>query len=400
MDARWLALIILTAARASMGFQFQSLASVAPLLVDELGVAYADVGFLIGLYFLPGIVLALPGGLLGQRFGDKRLVVLGLALMTAGGVLAGLAGSYAVLFAGRLLAGIGAILLNVLMAKMITDWFAGREIVLAMAIFLNSFPIGIGLALLTLGWLAEVAGWSAAFHATAVSTCASLVLVIALYRPHANDGRAGPTGEGERISRQEIGLVSLAGTIWGLFNGALMITFGFTPILLVDAGMTVGRAGFLVGLATWLVVVSIQVGGIIGERWRRANTLLVVGVSVWGLCLLLLPTADPVAVLIVLGLFLGLPVGVIMSLPGEVLRPSSRGTGMGVFFTWLYIGMAGLPPVAGWLQDFFASPAAPLYFASAVVLSIVPTFAAFRLLQGCLVRPLAAGVAGGARSKE
>ena len=50
MDARWLALIVLTAARASMGFQFQSLASVAPLLVEDLGVTYAEVGFLIGLY--------------------------------------------------------------------------------------------------------------------------------------------------------------------------------------------------------------------------------------------------------------------------------------------------------------------------------------------------------------
>lgn len=382
MEARWLALIVLTTARASMGFQFQSLASVAPLLVNDLGVTYADVGFLVGLYMLPGIVLALPGGLLGQRFGDRRLVVFGLALMTAGGVLTGLAESYAVLIAGRLLAGVGAILLNVLMTKMITDWFAGREIVLAMAIFVNSFPIGIGLALLSLGWLAEGAGWSASFWATAAVSFASLLLVAALYRPHPNDRAAGSAGApSQRISRQEVALVCLAGMIWGLYNGAFSITFSFAPIFLVEGGTTVGRAGFLVGLATWLVVASVQAGGIIAQRWGGQNALLLAGVIVWGLCLLLLPAAHPAAILIVLGLFQGLPVGVIMSLPAEVLHPTSRGTGMGVFFTWLYIGHASLPPVAGWIQDLSGSPAAPLYFASVLVFAIVPVFASLRLLQ-------------------
>jgi MFS family permease len=89
MEARRLALAVLTLARASMGFQFQSLASVAPLLIEDLALGYAEVGFLIGLYMLPGVVLALPGGVLGQRFGDTRVVVVGLALMTAGGALAG-----------------------------------------------------------------------------------------------------------------------------------------------------------------------------------------------------------------------------------------------------------------------------------------------------------------------
>jgi MFS family permease len=388
VEARWLALIVLTAARASMGFQFQSLASVAPLLVEELGVGYAEIGFLIGIYMLPGVVLALPGGFLGQRFGDQRLVVIGLVLMTTGGLLTGLAEGYASLTAGRLVSGSGAILLNVLMSKMVTDWFAGREIVLAMAAFMNAFPIGIGLALLTLGWLAEDAGWSVSLYATAVATFVSLLLVAFIYRPHPNDGKASAAGvRGRRISRREVTLVCLAGMIWGLYNGAFTITFGFGPILLVERGVPVGGAGFLVGLATWLVVASIQAGGVIAQRWGRPNVLMLAGMIVWGICLLLLPSADPVAVLIVLPLFQGLPVGVIMSLPAEVLHPASRGTGMGVFFTWLYIGHAGLPPIGGWLQDLSGSPAAPLYFGAALALAVVPVFAAFRLLQGRSERP-------------
>jgi predicted MFS family arabinose efflux permease len=41
--------------------------------------------------------------------------------MAAGGVLSGLAETYVMLMAGRFVSGVGAILLNVLMSKMVTD---------------------------------------------------------------------------------------------------------------------------------------------------------------------------------------------------------------------------------------------------------------------------------------
>ena len=168
MQPHWAALAVLTAARTSLGFQFQSLASASPAVVEQLGLSYGDLGTLIGLYFLPGVVMALPGGALGRRFGDKRVVAFGLVLMLAGGGLASLARDFAGLAAGRVLSGVGGVLLNVVMAKMVTDWFAGRrEIVLAMAVFVNSFPIGVGLAVLTLGPLADAAGWPASLAASA-----------------------------------------------------------------------------------------------------------------------------------------------------------------------------------------------------------------------------------------
>ena len=98
--------------------------------------------------------------------------------------------------------------------------------------------------------------------------------------------------------------------------------------------------------------------------------------------LLLLPAvAAPVPVLLAIGLVQGLPVGVVMALPAEALRPESRATGMGLFYTGLYVGHAALPPVAGWLLDLSGSPAAPLAFAGVLVLCVPPLFAAFRAVQ-------------------
>ena len=129
LRSRWVMLAVLTTARLAMGFQFQSVGSASPFLVADLGIDYASVGFLIGLYLLPGVALALPGGFIGKRFGDKRVVVAGLLLMFIGGILVGASDSYGMVSAGRFISGVGAVLLNVLLTKMTTDWFArGRGV--------------------------------------------------------------------------------------------------------------------------------------------------------------------------------------------------------------------------------------------------------------------------------
>ena len=96
MHNRWFVLAVLFTVRLTMAFQFQSVAAVAPLLGHAFGVSLADIGILIGLYFAPGVALALPGGAIGQRFGDKRTVVAALLLMLIGGLAMALSSSWSV----------------------------------------------------------------------------------------------------------------------------------------------------------------------------------------------------------------------------------------------------------------------------------------------------------------
>ncbi len=182
---RWTILLVLFLARAAMGFRFQSIASVSPLLVADLAIDFALPGALVGGYMLPGVIVAIPGALLGQRFGDKRIVLLGLALMVLGSALVAGADRYAVALVGRVVSGAGAALLNVLLAKMVADWFVNRELSTAMAIPVTSWPLGIGLGLVTLGPLAVATSWALAIQATAWVCAAALALVAAAYRSPA-----------------------------------------------------------------------------------------------------------------------------------------------------------------------------------------------------------------------
>ncbi|TFY97494.1 CynX/NimT family MFS transporter [Ramlibacter rhizophilus] len=395
MDVRWRALALLTLARISMGVQFQSLPSVSSGVMHDLSLGYAELGFLIGLYFLPGVAFALPAGAAGHRLGDKRVVLFGLVLMVLGGLLAASASSVGVLTAGRALSGVGAVLLNVLMSKMVTDWFAGRELSLAMSIFSNSFPIGMGLALLVFGRLSGVVGWQACLLVAALVPAAALLLLSMRYVPHPNDrASARQQAQSAGLDRRALILVCIAGAMWGTFNGALATMTSFSPQYLAAAGMDTATAASAVAAATWAVVVSVQLGGVLAHKLNAPTALFSVGCIGWAGCTLLAATVPELAgpATVAAGFVLGLPVGLILSLPGQVLQPSTRAAGMAVFFLWLYAGHGLVPGLAGLVQDWSGVAAAPLLLTSTLAIGILVLYALFRSVAGTRsgARPLRA----------
>ena len=111
MAERWIILGVLFFARTVMAFQFQAVAALSPQILDSTLLTLADIGLLIGLYLGPGIVVAIPGGAIAARFGDKRVVGGSLALMCLGGLMMIAGDSLAVLAAGRVVAGIDGVIL-------------------------------------------------------------------------------------------------------------------------------------------------------------------------------------------------------------------------------------------------------------------------------------------------
>src|SRR4051812_26123944 len=89
VPTRWRMLLVLFLARTAMAYQFQTVPSAGPFLIENLHLDFAHLGTLIGLYMFPGIVIALPGGMLARDFGAERMVLTGLALMVLGGAIMG-----------------------------------------------------------------------------------------------------------------------------------------------------------------------------------------------------------------------------------------------------------------------------------------------------------------------
>ena len=384
MSPSWRCLGALTLARAAMGFQFQSIAAVAPLVGDGLGIDKTQLGWLIGLYLLPGVVFALPGGLLGRRFGDKRLVLVGLALMGIGGAWLGIAESFAAAKAARFTSGIGAVILNVLMTKMVTDLFTGRERLLAMSVLINAWPIGIGISLAVIGPLGELAGWRWGVASSALFAMIGLAVVATFYRPPVaavGFTSATPIAAGIGVgllTRVEWSLLAIGSLPWLLYNAAYQIVLSFLPSFLVGNGLGIAHAGWLVAVNTVMFVVSVQAGGFLLERSARPELLCHVTIVAWCATLLFIAAGSaPLPWLVLGGLVGGIPAAALVSAPGEFLRPESRSAGMGVFYTVYYLGCAILPSLAGALYDASGGPAA-LWMAAATAFLATATLFAFR----------------------
>jgi MFS family permease len=382
MAVRWRVLVLLFLVRMTMAFQFQLVGALSPAFQETFTVGIADIGILIGLYFTPGMFLATPGGALGKRFGDKQVVLAGLALMTTGGVIMAASDLWTGQLVGRLIAGFGGVLLNVLMTKMVADWFAGKEISFSLAVFVNSWPVGIALALIVLPLVAEAGGLTSALRLIAVLTAAGFVGLALFYRPPVtvNAGASTPSG---RVQGAVLGAVLAAGVIWGFYNAALAIVFSFGPELFVAKGMALAQAGSVTSIVLWLLAIVGSFAGFLVDWTGRRNLILVLGnlgfamfvfVGSW--------TEQVMANIIAMGLFSGVAVGAMISLPSLVLAPNTRALGMGIFFTVFYIcGTAG-PMIAGWVANLtgdIASTyqlAAILLVASVLVLPIYQRMAA------------------------
>lgn len=384
MGRAWVILAVLTLARTAMGFQFQSVAAVGPLLAAQAAIDFALLGALMGAYLLPGMVIALPGGWLGQRFGDKRVVTAGLALMTGGGALLALSDRYEALMAGRLISGFGAVLLNVLLNKMVTDWFAGRRIVTAMAILVSSWPLGIAVALVVLGPLGEAFGMQAAFALPTAFCAGALLLVAILYGPPPGQTTAGAASGPALalLSRRELWGSILAGGVWCFYNIAFILPLGFGPEFLVTRGMTLAEAGAVTSLIGWAIIPALALSGMLAERIGRLDGIMAVTFAAIAVLVVAIPYLPAPGVwFALLGLAFAPAAGPIMALPSRVLRPENRAVGMGLFFTVYYVGMGVAPGVAGHMRDITGNPAAPLWLAGVASLAALAALGGIRLMK-------------------
>lgn len=388
MRERWLILTVLTFARTAMGFQFQSVAAVSPFLLDHFKMSHAGLGTLVGLYLLPGVAVALPGGVLAQRLGDKHVVCVGLAAMTLGGALMGTTENPSALFAGRIISGAGAVFLNVLVTKMVTDWFQGREVVTALGILITSWPLGIAIALVVLPALTQVFSWRAAMYMTAMGSTAALVLVAAYYR-NPMPSQAGEQARfGIDLTGHEVRLATLAGLVWTFYNIGFIIVLAFGPEFFIASGHSAAAASAIVSTVSWVIIPALPFGAWLAERIGRPDVTMVTCFLAVTLTIGFVAGLGPSALpLVVMGLLFGPPGGLIMALPGEAIRAERRAIAMGIYFTCYYAGMGVLPALAGYARDITGNAAAPLWFAGAMLIIATLMLLQFRILQARRPRP-------------
>lgn len=145
----------------------------------------ASIALLSSVYFYAYTIMQLPSGLLTDHFGPRKTVSIFTLVAAAGAILTGIASSFEMVIAGRLLIGIGVAVVYIPTMKILAAWYRKNEFASLSGILLAVGNIGALSAAGPLALISEVLGWQQVFLMLGIITLvlAFLAWVITCDRP-------------------------------------------------------------------------------------------------------------------------------------------------------------------------------------------------------------------------
>ncbi len=365
--SRWWILFLVHLSVLAFALNLQMIPPLVPSLVSEIGLTHTQVGVLMGLFTLPGIFLAIPGGRVSDVIGPRNVALWSLALLTVGAFLM-LPLHPWFLYTGRLCSGIGGAVLVVVAPQIIARTFHGRELGLAMGIFNTAVPIGTILAFNLLGLFAGKFGIPVVIILTGSFSLISMTVFFLTYADPQQDFNDAPTAGSETLKGLG-GSIWLISLVWVLFNISILAYFTYTIDHFTGGGMDGSTARFISSLPMLLSIFLTPLAGFAMHRYGLRWSLPIVGCAIASAAILLILTPDQTMIIvwsILLGVGISIVPPAVFTIVGEVVPPSRVGTGFGLMTTIFNMGVFFGIPLIGHARDLTST-----YRSSFILMSII-----------------------------
>lgn len=355
----WLLLVLAWATNFIIRIGFSAL---LPPIMTELGLSYTRAGMLASAFFWAYAAMQLPAGLLGDRFGRRRVLLIGLIGGACAAVLTGAATSFAMLVVARVLTGAcqGSLFSNdraIIVAVTPPD-----KIGLGQGVSFSGPGIGLTLGLLLGGVLGEWLSWRATFWLFALGPIIAALCIVRWVpapRPALHTTRAAARLL-TVLAHPPLWILGIVGTC-GIYVQFVLATWA--PLFFQETGVEeLGRAGAYASLQGVAAVAGLIAGGWTDDRMRRRGLSHIVVIAVGLLALAL--SAGAMAGAITYRSPVGLAVALfaaaffcwsiwppVYALLGEMVSPESLGTGFGLLNSVSFLGAVIGPPITGWVRD-------------------------------------------------
>lgn len=185
-----------------------------PRLGDDLDADFAGLQWVLNGYMLALASLILVGGSLGDRFGRRRVFVIGVAWFAAASLFCALAPSLPFLVAARVLQGVGGALLTPGSLAIIQASFHPDDRARAIGAWSGLGGIGAAIGPLLGGWLVGTVSWPWIFLIN-LPLCVVVMVVAVRHIPESRDPTASA---GPDLPGAVLGAIGLAGVTYGLIE--------------------------------------------------------------------------------------------------------------------------------------------------------------------------------------
>ncbi|TBL79112.1 MFS transporter [Paenibacillus thalictri] len=348
---------------------------VLPLMQRELKISALQTSLIITVYAAVSIICIPIAGYLSDRFGRKRIILIGLSIAAVGGLISGLAAwlmngqsSYAMILLGRVIQGIGAAGAFPIVIPLIGDMFQSKEEVsngLGMIETSNTFgkvlsPV-LGSALALIVWFLPLASIPVI---SALSIIAVAFLVKTPKETHSNNENSTKIQPVRTFVRNTAALLAVKKWLYAIYMiGCLsmFIMFGFlynlSTILEDHYGIDGIKKGLILALPLSAICLSSFVTGkIVGENKRKMKIICVIGLTVLMMAIFTCGFLNAqnlwflLSLMFVSGIGIGLVLPSLDALITEGIEKKQRGTITSLYSSARFIGVALGPLIASILH--------------------------------------------------
>ncbi|MCW4048111.1 MAG: MFS transporter [Candidatus Bathyarchaeota archaeon] len=277
--------LIVMAVTHTLAHAFQNMhTALYPKLVEEFALTNQQIGLISSIPSLVSAILSIPMGLLSDRLGAKKMILLSITVATSGAVLAGLAQNPYMLILAISLLYLNTTIYHPASYSFTTFLFAPRDRPKALGVLGAGGTLGMALGPISVSILVGILGlgWRRAYISWIVPLLIGIVAVWYI--------KFIPTAEDEDKKSEEPGNSHGAAKLWttslvmflifgGLRMAAPAMTRTFLSIWLVNTrGMEFALASLIFGASSLMGIVASPLGGVFAarygeKRWTTYTTI-------------------------------------------------------------------------------------------------------------------------------
>lgn len=229
-----------------------------PDIGEQLGVSARELGLTLSSFFITFALAQLVVGPLADRYGRKKLILVGLSIFIVGTVVGGLAGSLETLIIGRVIQALGVCAAAVLARAIARDLFDGETLARALSLTMIATAAAPGFSPLVGSVLTTTLGWRAIFILVGLAAFAVAIFYTAtLGETHPTERRAPVSIPGVIVAYFRLavnGQFILPALSVSLLMSGLFASFGAAPAILIKGiGLSSLQVGFYFAATVFVV---------------------------------------------------------------------------------------------------------------------------------------------------